>query len=113
MTCGRTQGFLARNQVATLQLVDARKTTLKRKDALALLDGVEELWAAKGKKVEHVDLRQGRPDRGTLEKLLLGPTGNLRAPTFKVGRTLVVGFDEETYRKVLGWTTVEFDRPGR
>jgi hypothetical protein len=32
---------------------------------------------------------------------MLGPTGNLRAPTLRVGRTLVVGFDEETYRKVL------------
>jgi hypothetical protein len=33
-----------------------------------------------------------------------GPTGNLRAPTLRVGRTLVVGFDEATYRKVLGWS---------
>ena len=32
---------------------------------------------------------------------MLGPTGNLRAPTLRVGRTLLVGFDEETYRKVL------------
>jgi arsenate reductase-like glutaredoxin family protein len=101
VTCGRTQGFLALKQVQTVQLVDARKTTLRLKEALALLDGVDELWAAKGKKVEHVDLRQGTPDRSTLERLLLGPTGNLRAPTIKVGRTLVVGFDEETYRKVF------------
>jgi hypothetical protein len=33
---------------------------------------------------------------------MLGPTGNLRAPTLRAGRTLVVGFDEEAYRKVLG-----------
>jgi hypothetical protein len=33
---------------------------------------------------------------------MLGPTGNLRAPTLRVGRTLLVGFDEDTYRKVLG-----------
>jgi hypothetical protein len=32
---------------------------------------------------------------------MLGPTGNLRAPTLRVGRTLIVGFDEETYRRVL------------
>lgn len=81
--------------------MDARKTTLKLKDALALLDGVDELYAAKGRKVERLDLKQGRPDRPTLERLLLGPTGNLRAPTFRVGRTLVVGFDEATYRKLF------------
>jgi arsenate reductase-like glutaredoxin family protein len=102
VSCGRTQEFLAKKKVETTQLVDARKTTLKLKDGLALLDGVHELYAAKGKKVERLDLRQGRPDRATLERLMLGPTGNLRAPTLKVGRTLVIGFDEATYRKVLG-----------
>ena len=38
MTCGRTQGFLAEKQVETVRLVDARKTTLKLKDGLALLE---------------------------------------------------------------------------
>lgn len=101
MTCGRTQEFLAEKKVETSELVDAKKTKLTLKDGLALLDGVDELYAAKGKKVERVDLRQGRPDKATLEKLMLGPTGNLRAPTFKVGRTLVIGFDEGTYRKLF------------
>jgi arsenate reductase-like glutaredoxin family protein len=101
MTCGRTQEFLAKKKIETAELVDARKTRLKLKDALALLEGADELVAAKGKKVERVDLRAGRPDKATLERLLLGPTGNLRAPTLKVGRTLLVGFDEATYKTVL------------
>ena len=33
---------------------------------------------------------------------LLGPTGNLRAPTMRVGKTLLVGFDESSYADVLG-----------
>ena len=33
---------------------------------------------------------------------MLGPTGNLRAPTIQSGKTVLVGFDEETYREVLG-----------
>ena len=41
------------------------------------------------------------PDRATLLGLLLGPTGNLRAPTLRKGRTLIVGFEEETYEKLL------------
>ena len=82
--------------------MDARKSKLTLKDALSLLDGTDELYAARGKKVERVDLRAGKPDRATVERLMLGPTGNLRAPTLRVGRTLVVGFDEQTYRKVLG-----------
>jgi arsenate reductase-like glutaredoxin family protein len=101
VTCGRTQEFLAEKKIETVELVDARKTRLKLKDAYALLEGMHELVAAKGKKVERVDLRAGRPDKATLERLMLGPTGNLRAPTLKVGRTLLVGFDEATYKAVL------------
>jgi arsenate reductase-like glutaredoxin family protein len=82
--------------------VDAKKTRLGLKDAMALLAGTDVLYAARGKKVERIDLRAGKPDEATVERLMLGPTGNLRAPTLRVGRTLVIGFDEETYRKVLG-----------
>ena len=81
--------------------MDAKRTRLGLKDAMGMLKGAEVLIAARGKNVERLDLRAERPDKATVERLMLGPTGNLRAPTLRVGRTLVVGFDEETYRKVL------------
>ena len=62
-----------------------------------MLKDVDELYVAKGKRVVHVDLRSAKPPRAELLGLLLGPTGNLRAPTLRKGRTLVVGFDESTY----------------
>jgi arsenate reductase-like glutaredoxin family protein len=71
------------------------------KDALDMLKGADLLIAARGKKVERIDLKAKKPDRATVERLMLGPTGNLRAPTLRVGRTIVVGFDEEAYRTVL------------
>jgi arsenate reductase-like glutaredoxin family protein len=74
---------------------------LKGKDALALLRDVDEVYASKGKQVVHLDLRKEKPDAATLKALLLGPTGNLRAPTLRKGRTLIVGFDEATYAKLL------------
>jgi arsenate reductase-like glutaredoxin family protein len=101
VTCGRTQGFLAKNDVATVELVDARKQFLKLKDALAMVADADVLYSAKGKKVERVDLRAGKPDKATIERLMIGPTGRLRAPTLRVGRTLLVGFDEATYRKLI------------
>jgi hypothetical protein len=82
--------------------VDARKDTIGRAAALALLRDVDEIYAAKGKRVIHLDLRHARPDEPTLAAAVLGPTGNLRAPTLRTGRTLLVGFDEATYRRVLG-----------
>ena len=33
---------------------------------------------------------------------LLGPTGNLRAPTLRQGKTLLVGFSEDAYQQNLG-----------
>jgi arsenate reductase-like glutaredoxin family protein len=82
--------------------VDAKKATITRRHALEVLEGVDEVYATKGRKVVHLDLRGDRPDRATLEGLLIGPSGNLRAPTLRRGRTLLVGFDEATYSKVLG-----------
>ena len=81
--------------------VDAKKTTLKEAEALALVREVDEIYASKGKQVVHLDLRKEKPDRAALLSLLLGPTGNLRAPTLRKGRTLLVGFDEASYAAVL------------
>ena len=82
--------------------MDARKATLRAKEALALVRGMDELYAAKGTRVVYVDLTKDRPDEATLRTLVLGPTGNLRAPTLRRGRTLVVGFDEATYARLFG-----------
>lgn len=102
MSCGRAQGFLAQKKLDTVELVDARKRFLELKDALALVADADELISAKGKKVERIDLRAGRPDKATVGRLMIGPSGRLRAPTLRVGRTLLVGFDEATYRRLLG-----------
>ena len=85
--------------MAVKQTVDATKTRFDSDEALALLAGVEKLVAMKGKRIETFDLKNSRPDDDTLLAHLMGPTGNLRAPTARVGRTLLVGFSEETYRK--------------
>ncbi len=82
--------------------MDARKNTLKEDDAIELTKTVNEIYAAKGKNVVYVNLKKEKPDRDALKKILLGPTGNLRAPTLRKGKTLIVGFDEETYEKLFG-----------
>jgi len=101
MTCAKTQGFLARHKVTVAAQRDAKKATIKGDAALGVLKDVDELYAAKGKRVVHVDLKREKPPRAELLGLLLGPTGNLRAPTLRKGRTLIVGFDEATYERVL------------
>ena len=75
---------------------------MSRDAALTLLDDVSSLYVAKGKKVTQVDLKKDRPSDDELAKLMLGPTGNLRAPTVRKGKTLLVGFNDEMYGDILG-----------
>ena len=81
--------------------MDARKVRIDADAALKLLDGMTRVVAARGKKVEVFDLKKDRPADDELLARLMGPTGNLRAPTARVGKTLVVGFNEEAYKQVL------------
>ena len=62
---------------------------------------MSQLYVAKGKKVVHLDLKKDKPSQTEMLKLILGPTGNLRAPTLRVGKVLVVGFNDEMYETVL------------
>jgi arsenate reductase-like glutaredoxin family protein len=101
MTCAKTQGFLAKHKVTVGTQADAKKATIKGDAALSVLKDVDELYVARGKRVVHVDLRREKPPRAELLGLLLGPTGNLRAPTLRKKRTLIVGFDEATYKDLL------------
>ncbi len=86
----------------TTEEVNAKKNKLGETEALELASSVSKIYAAKGKKVVYFDMKKDAPDDESLKKVLLGPTGNLRAPTLRIGKTLVVGFDEETYEKVFG-----------
>ncbi|HET7746934.1 MAG TPA: ArsC family (seleno)protein [Vicinamibacteria bacterium] len=101
MTCGRTQGFLAKRKVEQKDVTDARKKRLSWADAKKLVAEVDEVIVARRGSVQSFDVKGGMKDEPALEQAMLGPTGNLRAPTFRVGRKLVVGFDEATYRALF------------
>jgi arsenate reductase-like glutaredoxin family protein len=67
-----------------------------------LLDGIHTLTSMRGAKVETYDLKKDRPDDDALLAKLIGPSGNLRAPTARVGTTLLVGYNPDAYRGTLG-----------
>ena len=71
-------------------------------EALALAQTVNKIYAARGKKVVFIDIKKDKPDEEALKKVLLGPTGNLRAPTLRKGNTLMVGFNQEIYEELFG-----------
>lgn len=99
----KAQGFLGPDLLtAAGEVVDATKKRYGRAEALALAKTADVLVAAKGKKITTFDMKKDPPDDDTLAAYLLGPTGNLKAPTIRRGKMLIIGFGEEAYRQVFG-----------
>ena len=70
------------------------------KEALALAQKASTIIAAKGSKITALDLKKDKPSNEDIAAVMMGPTGNLRAPTLLVGSTLYIGFNEEAYKKM-------------
>ena len=73
---------------------------LSRSDAAGIAKKATRVVVAKGKKVS--EFSPGGKAAKALVDAMLGPTGNLRAPTAVVGKTVVVGFNDEVYTDVFG-----------
>jgi len=73
---------------------------LGKKEAAAMAKAATAVFVAKGKKVDKFEPK-GRADAAAVAAML-GPTGNLRAPCLRVGKTVVVGFNEDLYSELFG-----------
>jgi hypothetical protein len=72
---------------------------LGRDDARALAAKARTVIVAKGKKVTEFKVKGDPADE--VVDAMLGPTGNLRAPTLRAGSTLLVGYNEDAYSDAL------------
>lgn len=86
------------NNITIDETVSANQK-LQASDAKKLLGGASKLVAMKGKKVAEFDVRD-KVSKDAVEAML-GPTGNLRAPTIKVGKTYLVGFNEDVFAETF------------
>ncbi len=86
------------NDIAVRETVSA-SAKLGRREATDLARAAARVIVAKGRKVQRFD-PGGKPGTDVVDAML-GPTGNLRAPTLRAGRTVLVGFDEDSYREAL------------
>jgi arsenate reductase-like glutaredoxin family protein len=82
--------------------VNAAKERYGDADLESLFEGAKKVVAMKGKKVTVLDLGKDPEAMSELGAVALGPTGNLRAPTLRVGKTWLIGFNEEEYERLLG-----------
>ncbi len=73
---------------------------LQRGDALDLLKKASRVAVAKGRKLSEFSGANVTSEEAVAT--VLGTTGNLRAPTMVVGKTLLVGFSETLFTEVFG-----------
>lgn len=85
---------------AIRETVDAKKSVVDGKAALALLRSAETVHVAKGARVVTFRMKSAPPSDDDLA-VAIGPTGNLRAPTMRVGKVMIVGFSEAVLDEVL------------
>ena len=88
---------MEKHGITVRETVDARKTRYAGSDLEDLFDGASKVIAARGKSHVVFDMKKDPPDPAELEKRTLGPSGNLRAPAARIGKTWLVGFSEDAW----------------
>jgi hypothetical protein len=79
--------------------VDARKQSLQGEEAWELMAGAARIMIASGQKIDEIV-----PDergKGALLAMIIGRTGNLRAPTLRRDDVFYVGYNDELYRLII------------
>ena len=66
-----------------------------------MVKDVDVLLVSKGRRFERYDLRRKDFDRGEMLARMVGPTGNLRAPTLRRDRLVVVGFHPDAMKELV------------
>ena len=64
-----------------------------------MLAQAKEVYVVNGRKIQH-----WQPDESNKEAILakaIGRSGNLRAPTIKIGDATIVGFNEALYEEMM------------
>ncbi len=82
--------------MAATEVVDARKTKINAEQAWELLQGATSIAVAKGKKVQRFSAVAD--EKEAVLKHVMGPSGNLRAPTYRLKDDFVVGFNLDLYQ---------------
>lgn len=86
------------NGIEPSETVPASKK-LGKSEAARMAREASKVVVAKGKKV--TEFKPGGKAAAEVVAAMLGPTGNLRAPTARVGKVVLVGFNEDAYSDVL------------
>lgn len=81
------------------ETVEARKEKITEEKAWELLKIAEEIVIGRGKKSQK--FKPSAENKAEILSNCLGSSGNLRAPTLKIGKIFIVGFNDDMYDNYL------------
>ena len=81
--------------------IDARKVKFQKDDLEELFDGASKVIGVRGKKSTVFNMKKDPPELDDLAKAVLGPSGGLRAPAIRMGKTWVVGFGQPGWDEIF------------
>ncbi|RMH04557.1 MAG: hypothetical protein D6702_02900 [Planctomycetota bacterium] len=82
--------------------MNAAKERFGPDDLPDLFADARTVTVARGRRILRFDLAGGDPLDEAFHKAVLGPSGNLRAPTVRCGRNWLVGFHPEAWEERFG-----------
>ena len=75
--------------------MDAKKTRIDADEAWTMLQTAKAVSIAKGKKFQ--TFNPAADAREDILKQAMGPSGNLRAPTYRIKDQIIIGFNADLY----------------
>ena len=97
--CVKAQEVLDAQQISIATVIDARKQRFDAEAVWELFRKAESIITGKGNKVTIWDPKTA--DKQSVLKQIMGPSGNLRAPTLRYGAVFLVGFNPEMYERYI------------
>jgi hypothetical protein len=97
----------AEKNISIATEVNAKNQTYKGEEAWKVIAGADIVHVASGQQC--IAFSPSTADKDVLLKKLTGPTGNLRAPTVKIGNVFYVGYNAALYDRLgQGGGSVDF-----
>lgn len=78
--------------------MNASKETISGDDVWAVLSSAPKIYVANGKKI--IEYSPAEAEKDEVMKKVTGRTGNLRAPSLRIGDTYYIGFNQDLYDKI-------------
>ena len=98
-SCKRAQEVLDAKNITVETRVIANKDKINSDTAWEMLGSASRIRTGKGKKQQ--EWKPATDDKVEILKDVIGPSGNLRAPTWRIGNEFIVGFNPELYEEVF------------